>query len=33
MEQLHSEDSFFAERGQERWLKIPSNYGRVWLGA
>lgn len=29
VEQLHSEDNFFAEEGQERWLTIPPNYSRI----
>ena len=29
-EQLHGQDNFAAGEGQERWLTIPSNYGRVW---
>lgn len=29
-EQLHSQDNFAAAEGQERWLTIPSNYGRIW---
>src|SRR5688500_15458800 len=30
IEQLHRLDNFAAEEGQERWLAIPSNYGRIW---
>lgn len=33
VEQLHSEDQFFAEEGQERWLTIPPDYGRIWRSA
>lgn len=29
-EQLHGLDNFATEERQERWLTIPSNYGRVW---
>ena len=30
MEQLHGQDNFVIGGSQERWLSIPSNYGRVW---
>lgn len=30
VEQLHGEDNFTAEEGQDRWLTIPSDYGRIW---
>ena len=33
VEQLHSENQFFAEEGQKHWLTIPSNYGRIWRSA
>jgi maltooligosyltrehalose trehalohydrolase len=29
-EQLHDQDNFVIRAGHERWLSIPSNYGRVW---
>ena len=29
-EQLHNQDNFSIGAGQERWLTIPSNYGRIW---
>jgi maltooligosyltrehalose trehalohydrolase len=29
-EQLHHEDNFVVSEGEERWLTIPPNYGRVW---
>ncbi|WAK00695.1 alpha-amylase family glycosyl hydrolase [Methylobacter sp. YRD-M1] len=29
-EQLHSQDNFVAGSGQEQWLTIPANYGRIW---
>jgi 1,4-alpha-glucan branching enzyme len=29
-EQLHGVDNFAAESGQEHWLTVPSNYGRMW---
>ena len=29
-EQLHNQDNFNIGAGQERWLSIPSNYGRIW---
>jgi maltooligosyltrehalose trehalohydrolase len=29
-EQLHDQDHFDAEAGEQRWLTLPSNYGRVW---
>lgn len=29
-EQLHGQDNFAAGPGQEQWLTIPSNYGRIW---
>jgi hypothetical protein len=32
-EQLHGLDSFSAGEGEERWLTIPSNYGRIWRSA
>jgi maltooligosyltrehalose trehalohydrolase len=32
-EQLHGLDNFAAEAGQEHWLKVPSNYGRIWRSA
>ncbi len=32
-EQLHGEDNFAVSAGQEQWLTIPSNYGRVWRHA
>jgi len=32
-EQLHGLDNFAAGKGEERWLTIPSNYGRVWRSA
>ncbi|MDQ3185361.1 MAG: alpha-amylase family glycosyl hydrolase [Pseudomonadota bacterium] len=31
-EQLHGQDNFAVAEGQERWLTIPSNYGRIWRG-
>lgn len=33
IEQLHGLDNFDVEEGQERWLTIPSNYGRIWRNA
>jgi maltooligosyltrehalose trehalohydrolase len=30
VEQLHGLDSFVAGPGEERWLTVPSNYGRIW---
>ncbi|MBA4143522.1 MAG: alpha-amylase [Nitrosospira sp.] len=30
VEQLHHQDNFAAGEREERWLTIPSNYGRVW---
>lgn len=32
-EQLHGLDNFAAEAGQEHWLTVPSNYGRIWRSA
>jgi maltooligosyltrehalose trehalohydrolase len=32
-EQLHGLDNFTIEEGQERWLTVPSNYGRIWRNA
>lgn len=29
-EQLHGQDNFVSAPGQEHWLTIPSNYGRIW---
>ncbi|MEO7560239.1 MAG: alpha-amylase family glycosyl hydrolase [Nitrosospira sp.] len=29
-EQLHGQDNFSTDEGQERWLTVPSNYGRIW---
>lgn len=29
-EQLHGQDNFVIGVGQERWLTVPSNYGRIW---
>lgn len=29
-EQLQNADNFTAHTGQERWLTIPSNYGKIW---
>jgi maltooligosyltrehalose trehalohydrolase len=33
IEQLHGADNFTVSAGQEQWLTIPSNYGRVWRNA
>ncbi|HEU4855127.1 MAG TPA: alpha-amylase family glycosyl hydrolase [Nitrosospira sp.] len=33
VEQLHGQDNFVATEGEERWLTIPSNYGRIWRSA
>jgi hypothetical protein len=33
IEQLHGLDNFTAGEGRERWLTVPSNYGRVWRNA
>ncbi len=33
IEQLHGLDNFTAGKGEERWLTVPSNYGRVWRNA
>lgn len=33
IEQLHGQDNFAVEERQERWLTVPSNYGRVWRSA
>jgi maltooligosyltrehalose trehalohydrolase len=30
IEQLHGQDNFVTSVGQERWLTVPSNYGRIW---
>lgn len=30
VEQLHGADNFTVGAGQEHWLTVPSNYGRVW---
>ena len=32
-EQLHGQDNFAATEGEERWLTVPSNYGRIWRSA
>ncbi|SEN27532.1 1,4-alpha-glucan branching enzyme [Nitrosospira multiformis] len=32
-EQLHGQDNFVATEGEERWLSVPSNYGRFWRSA
>ncbi|MEK6707817.1 MAG: alpha-amylase family glycosyl hydrolase [Pseudomonadota bacterium] len=32
-EQLHGQDNFVTDEGQERWLTVPSNYGRIWRGS
>lgn len=29
-EELHGLDNFAAGAGEERWLEIPGNYGRIW---
>jgi len=29
-ELLHGTDNFAVNAGDHRWLKVPSNYGRVW---
>jgi len=29
-EMLHGQDNFQAAAGQEQWLTVPSNYGRIW---
>jgi 1,4-alpha-glucan branching enzyme len=33
VEQLHGQDNFVATEREERWLTIPSNYGRIWRSA
>ena len=30
VEMLHGNDNFQATAGQERWLDVPGNYGRIW---
>ena len=30
IEQLHGQDDFVTGVGQEQWLTVPSNYGRIW---
>jgi maltooligosyltrehalose trehalohydrolase len=32
-EELHGGDNFSASRGEQRWLTVPGNYGRVWTTA
>lgn len=32
-EQLHGQDNFSVNEGQERWLTVPSSYGRIWRSA
>jgi 1,4-alpha-glucan branching enzyme len=29
-ELLHGADSFSVQAGEQRWLEVPSNYGRIW---
>jgi hypothetical protein len=29
-ELLHGEDEFDVAAGEQRWLGVPSNYGRIW---
>jgi glycosidase len=29
-ELLHGADNFSAQAGEQRWLEVPSNYGRIW---
>jgi 1,4-alpha-glucan branching enzyme len=29
-EQIHGQDDFTVAAGDERWLHVPSNYGRIW---
>jgi len=30
VEMLHGQDNFQVTAGQERWLDVPGNYGRIW---
>jgi len=30
VELLHGQENFTAAEGDQRWLTIPSNYGRMW---